>query len=161
MRLSRAILIFLIVGLIGQGFYYYPNLPEMMASHFNEAGEPNSWMPKQNFFIVLGTIFFLITALFTSLPLLLEKIPAELINIPNKEHWLSNENRTRTFAIIRQYFEWFAVGLLGLFIAVNELVFRANLAHQNLSNAAWIVLVIYLIFVVIWLSKFILQFRKT
>jgi uncharacterized membrane protein len=159
MSLSRIILAFLVIGLVGQILYYYPNLPDRMASHFNGAGEPDGWMSRQNFLIFEAVILLLIIAEFSLLPLLIEKMPASLINLPNKTHWLSETNRNATFAVIRQYFEWFSVGLLALFIAVNEMVFRANLNKQPLSNSIWIVLIVFLFLVGIWLVKFILRFR--
>ena len=159
MSLSRSILAFLVISFIGQIIYYYPNLPEQMASHFNAFGEPDSWMSKSNFMIFEGVILFLIIAEFTLLPKLIEKTPTSLINLPNKDYWLADERRAETFSIFQHYFEWFSVGLLGLFIAINELVFRANLAKQNLSNSDWIVLIAFLLFVAIWLVKFIRQFK--
>ncbi len=160
MSLSRATLIFLTVGFIGQILYYYPNLPEKMASHFNSLGEPDGWMPKSGFLIFEGVILFIIIATFSLLPLAIEQTPNSLINLPNKDYWLADEKRAETFSIIRCYFEWFSVGLLGLFIVINEMVFRANLAKQPLSNSIWMVLIVFLIFVGIWLTKFILRFRK-
>lgn len=160
MRLSRIVFCFLGMTFLAQILYYYPNLPDQMASHFNSSGQPDSWMPKQNFLILEVIILVLILAEFFLLPLLLEKIPKSLVNLPNKDHWLSVENRPITFAAIRQYFEWFSVGLLFLFIAINEMVFRANLAKQPLTNSVWIILVFFLVFVTIWLLKFTFQFRK-
>lgn len=159
MRISRLSLAFLIFGFIGHILYYFPNLPEKMASHFNGLGEPDNWMSKSSFLIFEGVILLLIIAEFTLLPFAIEKFPNSMINVPNKDHWLSEENRAETFSIIREYFEWFSVGLLLLFIAVNELVFRANITRQPLSNSFWIVMICYFIFVGIWLFKFILRFR--
>lgn len=159
MRLSRAILAFLVISFIGQIIYYYPNLPEKMASHFNGVGEPDGWMAKGSFMIFESVILFLIIAEFTLLPLLIEKIPDSLINLPNKNYWLANERRAETFSAIRVYFEWFSVGLLGFFIAINEMVFRANLGKQNLSNWIWLALVSFLLFVGIWTIKFLLRFK--
>lgn len=150
---------FLVISFIGQLIYYYPNLPEKIASHFNSFGEPDNWMSKSSFVIVEGIILFLIVAEFTLLPLLIEKMPDSLINLPNKDYWLANERRATTFSFIQTYFEWFSVGLLGIFIAINEFVFRANLSQQNLSNWTWIVLLTFLFFVGIWTFKLLRQFR--
>jgi uncharacterized membrane protein len=159
MRLSRIALAFFGIGFLGQLLYYYPNLPEKMASHYNASGEPDNWMSKQSFLILELVILLVILAEFTLLPFLLERIPNSLINMPHKSYWLADERRHETFSVIRHYLEWFSVGLLGLFIAINEMVFRANLNNQRLSNAAWIALIIFLIFVAVWLTKFILRFR--
>ena len=154
-----AVLAFLVIGFIGQIIYYYPNLPEKITSHFNGFGEPDGWMSKSSFIIFEGVILFLIIAEFTLLPLLIEKIPDSLINLPNKNYWLANDRRAETFSAIRVYFEWFSVGLLGLFIAVNEMVFRANLNQQSLSNSIWFGLIAFFLFVGIWLVKFLLRFK--
>jgi uncharacterized membrane protein len=159
MRLSRAILAFLVVCFIGQSLYYYPNLPEKMASHFNAFGEPDGWMSKSGFMIFEAVILFLIIAEFTLLPTLMEKMPASLINIPNKDYWLAEERRGQTFTIFRHYFEWFGIALLGLFIGINEFIFRANLGKQNLSNWTWIILLAFLLFVGIWVVKLMREFR--
>ena len=61
-NLLKYILIFLFCIFIFQSFYYYPKLPDTIASNYNSAGEPNGWM----------SIFFcLIWALFVLAPQLL------------------------------------------------------------------------------------------
>lgn len=160
MRLSRIILYFLISVFLAQMIYYYPVLPETMASHFNGAGEPNDWMSKRNFFLFEGVILMIIIFEFTLLPYLIGKMPLTLINMPNKQFWFAEERRSETLSIIRSYFEWFSISLLGLFIAVNQMVFRANINRENLPpTEVWLILGAFLIFVVLWLIKFVRQFR--
>ncbi len=160
MRLSRIILYFLISVFIAQAVYYYPNLPETMASHFNASGEPDGWMSKRNFFLLEGVILMLIVFEFTLLPYLIGKMPLTLINMPNKEFWFAEERRAATLAVIGGYFEWFAVSLCALFIAVNQMVFRANINRENLPSAEmWLILGAFIVFVVIWMIKFMRHFR--
>jgi uncharacterized membrane protein len=159
MRLSRIILAFLLFGFLGQILYYYPNLPEKMASHYNGLGQPDGWMPKNGFMIFEAVILLIIIAHFVFLTSIIERLPDSLINMPNKDYWLAKERRDETFGVMHQYFEWFSLGLLGLFIAVNELIFRANLSNRNLSDSIWLALVGFLFFVGVWLTKFILNFR--
>jgi len=117
-------------------------------------------MTNQNFAIFEGIILLVIVFEFAFLPLLLEKMPDSLINLPNKEFWLANEKRAETFAVMRRYFEWFSVMLLALFIAVNQLVFTANLKRENLPGTAmWLILGSFLIFAAFWMIKFIRQFK--
>lgn len=160
MRLSRIILYFLIGVFAAQIVYYYPNLPETMATHFNGFGEPDGWMSKQGFVLFEGVILLLIIFEFTLLPLLIEKMPDSLINMPNKDFWLAEERRASTFLILRRYFEWFSVALLTLFIAVNQLVFRANITRTNLpSTEMWLILILFIAFVAGWLALFLKQFK--
>ena len=159
MRLSRIILFFLIGAFVSQCVYYYPNLPEKMASHFNAAGEPDRWMSKQSYFAVLAGILGLIVLEFTLLPRLIGKMPNRLINMPNKDYWFAEERRAGTINVIRHFFEWFGAALLALFVGINQLVFRANLGGENLSPESWLILGAFLIFVVVWLIKFTGRFK--
>lgn len=160
MSLARAILYLLIGVFLAHIVFYYPNLPENIASHFNGLGEPNGFMSKQNFVVFEGVILLIIIFEFTLLPPIIKKMPNSWINLPNKDYWLSAERREATFGTIRSYFEWFSVALLSLFIAVNHLVFQANLTRQNLSGTAmWLILGAFLAFTIGWLIKFIRQFR--
>lgn len=160
MSLARAILYLLIGVFLAQIVYYYPNLPETVASHFNGFGEPDGWMARQNFVIFEGVLLLIIIFEFTLLPFAIEKMPNSLINLPNKDYWLAAERREATFGTIRSYFEWFSIALLSLFIAVNQLVFRANINRENLlSTEIWMIIGAFSIFTIIWLIKFIRQFR--
>lgn len=145
---------------LAQTVYYYSALPEKMASHFNAAGEADGWMSKNSFFIFEGGILLLILAEFTLIPYLIKILPASLINLPNKDFWLAKERRTETFAAIGEYFEWFSILLLALFIAINQLVFRANLKQENLSaTAIWLILGAFFAFTIFWLVKFFRRFK--
>lgn len=159
MRLSRIILIFLIAVLVSQCVYYYPNLPEIMASHFNGAGAANDWMSKQNFFLLEAGILLLIVLEFTLMPLLIRKVPKALINMPNKDYWFADERRAATIETMKHFFDWFSIGLLALFIGINQLVFRANLNNENLSSMSWLILGAFLIFIAVWLIKFYKRFK--
>lgn len=159
MRLSKIILIFLVVLFIGHSVYYYPLLPEMVASHFDASGKADNWMSKNNFFIFESAFLLYIIASFTFLPFLIEKLPNSMINLPNKDYWLAEERRPETFVKFRMFFQWLAVALLAFFIAVNHLFFRANIENQNLSNFKFLIILgLFLAFVFVWVIKFIVNF---
>ena len=159
MRLSRIILIFLISVFISHCAFYYPNLPDPMATHFNGAGKPDGWMAKSNFFLLEIGILALIVLEFTFLPWIIGKFPVRLINMPNKEYWFAEERRAETLRIIGHFFEWFSAALLALFIGINQLVFHANLTRENLSPMSWVILGAFLVFVVVWLISFYRRFK--
>lgn len=160
MRISRIIICFLIGVFLAQCVYYYSALPEKMASHFNAFGEADAWTSKQNFFIFEVVILFLILAQFTLIPYLIKISPISLINLPNKNYWLAKERRDETFSAIGEYFDWFSILLLTLFIAINQTVFRANLLKENLSPLAmWLILGAFFAFVIFWLVKFLRRFK--
>ncbi len=159
MRLSRIILVFLISVFISQCVFYYPNLPQIMASHFNGAGAADGWMDKNNFFLVEAGILSLIVFAVLILPYLIGKMPKSLLNIPNKEYWLNDERRAATLKIIGHFFQWFGAALLALFIGINQLVFRANLTGKNLPSLSWAIPGAFLIFVIVWVMQFFNRFK--
>lgn len=159
MKFSRIVLYFLIGFFIAQTTWYYPNLPEKIASHFNAFGEPDGWMSKSNFLIFEAIVLLFIIAEFTLLPRLIEKSPNSMLNLPNKDYWLADERREQTFSVIRTYFEWFAVALFALFIGINQLVYRANLTSENLSSQSWLIIGAFLVFTILWMIKFVRQFK--
>src|SRR5215831_1038525 len=62
-------------GLI-QTAYYYPRLPEMIASHFGVGGRPDRWSSKPGFFLTMVAISLSAAVLLPGLPVLLRKLPA-------------------------------------------------------------------------------------
>lgn len=159
MRLSRMILFFLIGVFAAHCTFYYPNLPVEMASHFDASGSPNGYLSKDGFFIFEGVILLLIILEFTLLPCMIAKMPERLINMPNKDYWFAAERRAGTLEIIRRYFEFFSASLLALFIGINHLVFRANINKESLSSTSWLIIAAFLIFVIVWMIKFVGRFR--
>ncbi|MEQ1924235.1 MAG: DUF1648 domain-containing protein [Pyrinomonadaceae bacterium] len=160
MRLRHAIMIFLALLLVGQAAYYYPILPATMASHFDGSGNPDGWMAKSSFFAFELVIFGVMMVEFLGLPWLVERMPDSWINLPNKSYWLTPERRSRAFEIFRIYFQWFSIALLLVLVFVNQLVYRANLTRTAFDSSIWLILAAFFVFVIIWLVKFILVFRK-
>ncbi len=161
MRLPRIILLILVGIFVAQMSYYYVNLPEMVASHFDGGGNPNGWMSKSTFVIFELFLLIFVVGQFMLVPRMIAKMPDSLISLPNKTYWLAAERRAETFFVIRNYFEWFSVALLILFIAINQLVFRANLGHENLSSKeTWVIIALFLVFVFVWLISLVRKFRK-
>ncbi len=160
MRLAQILIFGLILVFIGHCAYYYPLLPEIMASHFDGSGNPNSWMSKQLFFVFEVCLLALLVFISLLMTKIIEKTPGKWINLPNKDYWLSNERRVNSLAVIGGYWEWFGVGLMVLFISVNQLVFDANIAKKPLSSGPmWTVLIAFFIFVAVWLVLFNRKFR--
>ncbi len=160
MRFSRIILLFLIGVLSAQTLYYYPNLPEVMASHFDGAGAPNGWMSKPFFFLLEFVLLLIVIVNSAFLPFFMGILPDRLINIPNRSFWLTPERRPDAFHKLRNHFEWLGTLLLGLFIAINQTVILANLRAENLSSAAfWIIMAAFVACLVFWAITLHKMFR--
>lgn len=156
MKTANVILYFLIGVLVAQSGFYYTSLPEAMASHFNANGAANNWLPKDLFFIC----GFLLIAFLVILPHSFEKMPDSLIKLPNKDFWLAPERRTAAMEIVKYYFEWLNVWIFLLFIAVNQLIFKANIEPKNIAPLDLrLISGIFLAALFVWFIAFTRKFK--
>jgi hypothetical protein len=116
-------------------------LPERVATHFGADGRADGWMPKTSHFqlmmaVVAGMPPFIAGA-FGAVRLL----PAELINLPNKDYWLAPERRAESLGWIARAGFWFASAEAAFLIAIHLLVVQANSqTPPQLSNGIWVML---------------------
>jgi len=151
------ILIFLAFLAVFQSFYFYPQMPDVMASHFDGAGNPNGWMTKEIFVLFyLGMITLLIVIF-----LLIPKFPKQMRNLPNRDYWLSEERKTETVNYINASALRMGIATLVLLLYVMQFAFEANIAKEpRLSGYVGWALILYFIFLGVWLIKFFRRFRK-
>jgi uncharacterized membrane protein len=161
MRLSRAAL-FLLAGLaVGQLLYYYPAMPETMASHFDSAGRPNGFQSRDGFYALTVAMLSMVVVLFGGFRFLFRVLPASAINVPNREHWLAPERFEETIDFMVRQMEWMGVATLLLLIVVLQGVFEANQSPQpGLGGGIWWVMGGYFLFTAVWLVRFLGRFRK-
>lgn len=161
MRLSRILILLLLGVLIAQSVFYYPALPDVVASHFDGAGNPDGWMTKRFFFVFEAALLLLLLAIFSALPALFGRTPDRWINLPNRDYWLAANRREETIEAISQYHDWVSIALIFLFISVNQLVFRANIEQTPLpTGLTLLILALFMGFVIGWIFLFIRRFKK-
>jgi len=159
-RAIRAYLLLIGVSVLQAG-YYYPKLPDTVASHFNVAGDPDSWMSKDPFLALSVGLVTFIAVVWLGIHLLIARMPDSMVNLPHKDYWLAPQRRKQTHAFMASVMLWLACATMGLIIAVDQLVIQANLSEaQTLSNAFWVLLSLYLVFTVVWLVRLFLRFKR-
>ncbi|MDX1933145.1 MAG: DUF1648 domain-containing protein [Capsulimonadales bacterium] len=136
------------IGLaVGQVLYYFPLLPDTLASHFGPNGTADGWMGKAAFMTFYLTLLLVVAAVLAGVGLLMTKLPVDMINLPNREYWLAPERRARTQGILQERMTWFGAATLIFLIAMMQLTFLANLgAEPRLDNRAMIATIGYLVF---------------
>src|SRR5262245_32560841 len=83
------VLLFALVG--AQIAYFHGALPDVVASHFGARGVANGYMSREGFVgFYTGLVVFL-SVVFWGTSRLLRSIPAQLINVPNKDYWFAPE----------------------------------------------------------------------
>lgn len=130
---------------VAQIAVYGSKLPDPVASHFDHDGNVNSSMSK-NTFLVLQVGLQLLTAMtMIGIAKLLGKLPNSMINAPNKEYWLSVENRSKFLEINETVLVAIAAITALFLVAVFQLAIQSNLNGGPLNATAfWIAITVYL-----------------
>ncbi len=124
---------------IAQNAWYWSQLPEQVATHFDLNGKPDAWMSKtpavlMMCFFQLGLPLFLLgTSTLTSW------LPSSMINIPHRDYWLHPERRVSTLAFVALIMNSMAVLVSTFIMALNHLTFIANRDGAPL-NSVWFAL---------------------
>ena len=155
--MAKLILIFFAVIAVAQSIYFYPQLSDITASHFDSAGNPNGWMKRETLIIVYLGMMALLLAIF----LLIPRFPNQMRNLPNRDYWLSGGREKKTNNYINSTTLRAGIATFAFLIYVMQIVFEANLKKEPMlsNNIIW-ALVLYFIYLGIWLVKFYRRFQK-
>ena len=114
--------------------YYYGVLPERVAAHFNAAGLADGWADKETFMRIYLTAVALCTALFLLLAVVVQKLPAATINLPDKERLLSPQREGRTRDLLSCGFVWLGSATLLFLLDIFHQSFQVALGAAGLSH---------------------------
>ena len=156
-------MIFLVIVIVAVAMpiIYYPQLPETVASHFNYKGEADGSMTKSSFIIIQFALTLFMAIMFGALAIFIPKMPMSLINMPNKDYWLNDENKEETRKLIQRFLLWFGSITLGFTTLIFQETLQVNLARSNkLNSNFWIYFAAFMVLTSIFTIKFVLHFRK-
>lgn len=162
-RLPKLIFALLVLYAAVHFSYYYPQLPGVVASHFDGRGGANGWQTKSAFFIVFVGVSVLAVVLGFGVPKIISVLPAQLINLPNKRYWLAPEHLAETTEFLSAYFAWFGCGIYLIMIFTFDYALQFNLHPENPPSPArmWYVLAGFLLFTVVWTIRMLAKFLRT
>ena len=151
----------LALGLL-QWAHVYPQLPDVLASHFAADGTPNGHSPKEAFFLLMCVVLGLSAFVAFVTPRILANKPADRLNLPNKAYWLSPEHREETFRFFHAQMGWFGCAILFVLLYGTSLAIRANLTpsrHFDSSSMLY-VMIGFGLFSLLWCVLFVRHFMK-
>ena len=159
-RALRVLLILFAVAL-GQIAWHFPQMPAVMATHYDGSGTPNGWMSRST---AIGFQIFMlgvVAAAFVALPWALGRIGTALINIPNREYWLAPERRAESVLSLRRWMAALGCAAVLLLMVVTELNFRTNLETPPRLPAMPLLVCVsaFLVFMVLWILGLIRRFQ--
>jgi uncharacterized membrane protein len=141
---------------------YYSQLPPVVASHFDAQGVANGWQTKQAFYAVFGGVTVLAFVLVYAVPALIGKTPVSLINLPNKNYWLSAQHWTASQAFMSAWFGWFGCVVFMVMILAFDYAVKQNVHEANAVDLArlWYGLAAFGAFSLVWIAAFLVRFAR-
>lgn len=139
-----------------------PSLPPRVASHFDAAGRANGWMNRSSYIPFMLLFGLGLPAGMSAVFLLIRFLPDGMINLPNKDHCLAPEERSRTHDYLRRHSSWLGCLSLVLMTGLHLLTVQANRqTNPRLSNPALLALTVFFAAgVLLWSLALILRFRR-
>ncbi|HEY1422032.1 MAG TPA: DUF1648 domain-containing protein [Candidatus Acidoferrum sp.] len=134
-RLPRILYAFLILVCLLMMAYYYPQMPERMASHFAADGRANGWQSRDVFFLLMLLVSSTSAIVGFLAPRQIAARSNTRINLPHRDYWLASERREQTMQFISATMAWFACGILFVLISGTFLALRANLGPEHRFNS--------------------------
>jgi uncharacterized membrane protein len=152
-------LLMLTIGIgLGLQVWYWPQLPERIAVHFNAKGQPDSWASRLNATILSVSLLVLIPLFFVGIGQVIRWLPSSMINLPHREFWLAPGRRDETLRWITCWMLWFSFGLAVFLVGINHLTFIANRDAQPLADAwSWVAVGAFLF---VTLAHILLMIRR-
>jgi uncharacterized membrane protein len=164
LKLRIAVAAFMFLFLVVYSFYYYPVLPETMATHFNGSGNPDGWSSKS-----LGAFIGLsgqVICLICWLPIVLMMNDPKMIN--SKYSNLKNITIEQFQVISRQliiFMDFFIYPILIMFFMLQHSTNMVAIKSSS-SIGSWIWLFlgyfgVWTVVLVIWSIKISIETRKS
>ncbi len=163
---SRESALFILISLtllaIAQAILNYQELPEIVASHFNAAGEADGWMSRDAFVILDIAIVLINAAVFFGIQAMLPRISSTYINMPNREYWLAPERREQSLARISMHIIWFGNATVLFLVILFHQVYQLNIEKKSsLEGDFWMGLMLYFALIGILILRMYRDFRRT
>jgi Protein of unknown function (DUF1648) len=138
------------------------SLPDVAATHFNVRGEPNALTSRNSYRGFMALLIVVIPLTLAGLPVVFARRWPQLLNIPNREHWLSPERIEATLSSLGARTALLAAATIGLQCFVHRLVLAANAADRpELDQRTLLIgLGIFAAFMIGWIVSLYRRFRR-
>ena len=163
MRLPQVAVVVALAIAALQLTYYYPQLPAVVASHFNAVGTPNAWQPKGAFVGLMCFVYALFAIMAFAMPHIIASVPPALVNLPNKAYWLAPERREHTVRLIGDQMGWLGAFEIIFIVCVVQFAINANLPGSNghLAPAFLGIAAFFIVILLAWTLRFYRMFSRT
>ena len=161
-KLAYLIIASALIVTVIQAMYYAPKLPDKMASHFGQGGNPDGWMSKTTFLAFMIGMQFGLTAFLLGMGWVAGKLPISMVNIPNREYWLHEDRAADTLNYLAGMLAWITAATALLMVFVFQLSIQANLADETKLPMGPFLIILggYLVVITAIVIRMVMRFRK-
>ena len=160
-NLSLAVFLLLCALSVVHPLYYYPQLPDRVASHFGSSGLTDAWASKASF--VTGSLIATGCGalIFLGVSFAMLRMPDRFINLPNKfKYWLSPERGRVTRDFLFSLILWNGSVTLVLQSVIYHQAIRVNLGKAESLEHLMLIMGCALAVMVVLSVALIVRFSK-
>jgi len=136
-------------------------LPERVAIHFSTGGMPDGWASGAvNTLALIGLDLLMFVSFYFS-PRLMLAVPPKWVSLPNRDFWLSPENRKNAAEKMSAFMYQFGAVMFIFLFLVGLMTIQANLSDPIRLNEKplYVAMVMFLGYTVVWCVMLIRSFR--
>ena len=162
-KLAILVVVSALLTTVAQVVIYSGQLPDEVASHFGVNGQADGSMTRNAFMGLMVALQFGLALMICGLSFSMGKLPASLLNIPNKEYWLHEDRKTETIAYNQNVLNWIAAATAVFMVVLFQLTIQANMGNgvQKLNLPVFgISMVVYLAIVMGLSITMVLKFSN-
>lgn len=160
-RSAPVLLLAVLSGLsIVQHAWYWPQLPETVASHFGPNGQPDGWMSRASATTMMCGVQIGLPLFLVTIGALTGRLPNHMINMPHRDYWLHPDRRDQSLAWMSRMLQWIALFSFAFLAFLAHLTFLANTRGGALDMTSFLsALALYLAAVLIIAGRSLWRFR--
>lgn len=162
---ARNLAILVVALALGAAAFVYltsAQLPEVPATRFGAGGDPVAFMTRGTYRVFMIWLVAVVPLLVAFLPQFIGARWPQLLNIPNRQHWIAAERRAETLASVAARTELLAAVMILFLCFTHWLVVEANAGPaRRLSGGPFLAgLGAFVAFVIGWIVAFRARFRR-
>ena len=139
---------------------YY--LPGHVATHFNVNNEPDGWMTRNAYLLLILTLLVSIPSVISvGISLLSQRFP-HLVNLPNRNHWLASQRLNESLDFLAAHGHRLGRLVIVLMTGLHFVVLVANRADPPALPQSWLMAIVvgFVFSLAMWVVALYRRFPK-